>query len=310
MRDPAPGRSPSRRTARAGPRQAVAAAREPSRRSPTTLPSGRRNRGSPPSSPSSIDDPALVDVAVMAPAQQQEVVERGLAAARPVLDVVRVDVTIVRTSGEPAAAIASPECPIDGRRYRPRLAPDRDGLAGALDQRHDRRIAGDSPGRLAHRPPPPTPIVAPPPSSAPRRLRQPVEIDVDDDLVALAAGRRRRALGEQRFGEHAEPVGAVGPRASGPSRRSASRAASTALISNSPSSAGSDARDPEHPVVLPAQIQMASLERELSRRSRALGARPRRRSRAALRWRARRARAAPPRARALPPGSAPAPSSS
>jgi hypothetical protein len=57
-----------------------------------------------------VDDvAAFVDEAVVAAADQEEVVEVGLAAAGPVLDVVAVDVHAVFAAGEAAMVVARPE---------------------------------------------------------------------------------------------------------------------------------------------------------------------------------------------------------
>ena len=199
---------------------------------------------------------------MVASAEQDEVVERGLSAGGPVLDVMRVDVAVVRAPGEPAAAIASPQGPVDGRGYRPRLAPDGHGLPGALDHRHDGRIASEAPSclRIDH------------PSGADRRPTlistriapgEPIEIDVDDHLVALASGHRRRALGEQRLGQNRQAVGTIGPDVLGPVLPQRLASGLDRLDQQLALLCRQHAGDTEHSVRLPAELKVPPLEREL-----------------------------------------------
>ena len=51
---------------------------------------------------------ALVYQPMMARAQQQQVIETGLTTGCPVLDVVRIDETLVGTAGESTALVAGP----------------------------------------------------------------------------------------------------------------------------------------------------------------------------------------------------------
>ncbi len=51
-------------------------------------------------------EPALVHQPVMAAAQQDEIVERGIAAIRPVADMMRIDEAFMVTARKAAAAVA------------------------------------------------------------------------------------------------------------------------------------------------------------------------------------------------------------
>ncbi len=65
---------------------------------------------------------AFVHQAMMMPAELHQIVETGLAAVGPVLDVVPVDKALERTAGKAAAVIPGPQCTSYRRRYRARLA--------------------------------------------------------------------------------------------------------------------------------------------------------------------------------------------
>ncbi len=86
---------------------------------------------------------ALVDETVVAAAEQQQVGERGLAAERPVLDVVRVDVDAVVTAGEAAAVVACEQGPAKRGRDRTRLPSDAERLSRPLVQSDEGGVAGE-----------------------------------------------------------------------------------------------------------------------------------------------------------------------
>ena len=90
---------------------------------------------------------ALVDQPVMVPAQQHEVVERRLAAVRPVFDVVAVEKRTMRAAGKTAAAVPRAQGSPDNGWNGPGLAADGQRLAVLIcDKPHDRGIAGDTSG--------------------------------------------------------------------------------------------------------------------------------------------------------------------
>ena len=67
---------------------------------------------------------SLVHQPMMVTAQQEQVVEPGLAAVGPVADVVRIDMMAGRAAGKAAAAVAPVECAADGRRNTAAAAAD------------------------------------------------------------------------------------------------------------------------------------------------------------------------------------------
>jgi hypothetical protein len=90
----------------------------------------------------------FVHQTVMTPAEQCGVVERGLAAVQPVLQVVSVDAA-VGAGGEAAAPITSSEGAAEGRRNGAALLAAIDDATGAvLEHRHHARIAEQASGRL------------------------------------------------------------------------------------------------------------------------------------------------------------------
>ncbi len=78
-------------------------------------------------------------------AQGDEVRELGLPAVGPVLDVVRVDIALVRATGEAAAAIAGVERAADRRGDAAGFAPDIERLAAlGLEHLQQAGIAGEA----------------------------------------------------------------------------------------------------------------------------------------------------------------------
>src|SRR5215210_4206022 len=124
---------------------------------------------------------ALVQEPVVVAAELDEVVQARRATVRPVLDVVRVDGAVIRAAGEAAAAVAAAQRAAQRRRDAASLAPDAQRAAGALQERHDRRVACEPAGGLCRD------------RRAVCELRlafavaQASRVDVDDDLVAVAA---------------------------------------------------------------------------------------------------------------------------
>ena len=129
--------------------------------------------------------------AMVEPAQRGQVRQLGLAAVRPVLDVVPVHVTLVIAAREHAAFVARGQCATQRRRNTARLATDIERLAllvlGDLDLAAVAR-RGDARFR---------PGIAGPSSISQRpglALAQRGIVDVHDDLVPIAAFHRRRAV--------------------------------------------------------------------------------------------------------------------
>ncbi len=74
-------------------------------------------------------EPAFVYQPVMMTAQQNEVVDRGVTAIRPVTDVMRIDEAVMAAAREPAATVARLQGPAQCRRYGPGLAADIEWIA-------------------------------------------------------------------------------------------------------------------------------------------------------------------------------------
>jgi len=60
-------------------------------------------------------EPAFVHQPVVMTAEQSEIVDRGVAAIRPVTDVMRIDETVMAATREPAAAVARLQGPAQCR---------------------------------------------------------------------------------------------------------------------------------------------------------------------------------------------------
>ncbi len=81
---------------------------------------------------------------MMEAAQRHEVGRFRLAAVRPVLDMMRIDVTRVRAAGKAAAFVAGVQHAAERSGNGPRLAADVERLAVVVfDQRDHARIAGE-----------------------------------------------------------------------------------------------------------------------------------------------------------------------
>jgi hypothetical protein len=116
-----------------------------------------------------------VHEAVVARAEQDEVVELRLASAGPMTDVMGVQEPFVLAAGVATAPVARLQRPPHRRRDRARLSADRDRHAVALDDLDERGVAGQALRRLR---------------GERRAVLEHVgalgRLDVDDDLVALA----------------------------------------------------------------------------------------------------------------------------
>ena len=201
---------------------------------------------------------ALVHEAMVLPAEEDEVVEARLAAVRPVLAVVGLQMAAALAAGETAGVVvAGLEQPAQRRGDRAAAAADADGEAVALDLRHDVGVAAEPAGGLGRDQRAVLELGAATAIGAERG-----GVDVDDDTRPLAAGLVRcghRCLGEieqrldpgrtRRIDRSAAAAaacacGSFAAAARSSRRRSStrSRAASSALISRVPSSAASRAR--------------------------------------------------------------------
>jgi len=67
-------------------------------------------------------EPAFVYQPVVMTAEQNEIVDRGVATIRPVADVMRIDETAIAAAREPASAVARLQGPAQRRRYGAGLA--------------------------------------------------------------------------------------------------------------------------------------------------------------------------------------------
>ena len=147
---------------------------------------------------------ALVQQAVVVPAELDEVVQARRAAVRPVLDVVRVDGACVGAAREAAAAVA--DCAARGAAPAGSLRVLRPTLSGLPARSISGTIAASHASRRAVSAAIGAPSASSAPAVAPSRERG--GVDVDDDLVAIAAARAAGAAGQQRVGHQHERVGA------------------------------------------------------------------------------------------------------
>jgi hypothetical protein len=86
---------------------------------------------------------------VVCRAQQHRVRKTGLAAGRPVFDMVGIDETRPPTPGESATFVPRPQGPPDHRRHDPRLATDTQRFAILiLDDDNPVGVAGEPPHRF------------------------------------------------------------------------------------------------------------------------------------------------------------------
>jgi hypothetical protein len=119
-------------------------------------------------------------------------------------DVVGVYTTSLGAAGEAAAGVAGAQRAAQRGRDRARLAPDRQRLPIAVGERDDRRVAADAPSRLGRQRRVVVELDAPAGAVGSERVR----VDVDDDLVPIAARPVRRRRGSERgVGERDERVG-------------------------------------------------------------------------------------------------------
>lgn len=84
----------------------------------------------------------------MVTAELNEVGEIGRSSARPVRDVVGVHEAAFAAAGEAATPVTALQRPSEGRRHAPRLPPDREGPAVALEDSHQTAVAGKTAGGL------------------------------------------------------------------------------------------------------------------------------------------------------------------
>jgi hypothetical protein len=137
-------------------------------------------------------------------AQRHEVRCLGLAAMRPVSNVIRINVARVRAARESAAAIAR----IERTPQRARNAPSSSAniqrlVLLVLDNRHEAAIACKAPNGLSgHR------RAFVDLTSAGDAIAKRLCINVYDDLVALAATQRLAAVLEISLSKRAERIGA------------------------------------------------------------------------------------------------------
>ena len=146
---------------------------------------------------------ALVDEAVVVEAEQYEVLEARLAAVRPMLAVVCLEVAAALAAGEAAGLlVARLEQTAKRRRHRPPLASDAHRQAVSLDLGDELRVAAQPPRRLGRDDRAVFELGAP---AAVRGQR--VGVNVHDDLRALDplhVGRGERRLGQVEQGLHLE----------------------------------------------------------------------------------------------------------
>jgi hypothetical protein len=134
---------------------------------------------------------------VVVAAEQDEVVQTGLTALGPVADVMGIDEPPPLAAGELAASVAREQRPADRGRDRTRSSPDAERFAVSLDQGDERAIAGETPGGFRRDPRAVGNRALTRTGGARARLVgcQGLGIDVDEDLIALAA---RQAGGRPR----------------------------------------------------------------------------------------------------------------
>src|SRR3954469_25300421 len=120
----------------------------------------------------------------METAQLDEVVQRGGTAVGPMVDVVSVQPPVLVAAGKAAALVAAAQRPAERGRDRARLATNRQGLAIALDDRDDRGVAAQPARGLDRQRGAAFELAAPAQVATGQRRR----VDVNDDLVAIAAG--------------------------------------------------------------------------------------------------------------------------
>ena len=113
---------------------------------------------------------------MVAPAEQNEVVELRFTPGYPVPDVVRIEETAVLAAGKAAASVAHLQRSPHGSRDRARLSAHGQRFPVAFDELHERGVASNPPRRLlGHR------------GAVFQRAGALAGLDVHDDLVALTA---------------------------------------------------------------------------------------------------------------------------
>ena len=150
-------------------------------------------------------EPALVHQAVVMTAEQQQVVDRGLAAVRPVFDVMRIDETTLRTAREAATRVAGPQRPAQRRGNCAGLAADSERIArGILGDPQQAAVASDATDRVGRQ------------SRTAVECRAAVGVgakrfrgNVHDDLVALRRRQGFWAVAQRGFRERHQRIGAA-----------------------------------------------------------------------------------------------------
>ena len=139
----------------------------------------------------------------MGRAEQDEVVERGLAALGPVLDVMAVQAVGCGAAGEVASAVTARERAAYGWRDAAGAPPDAQRLGNRpIDDGDDAGIAAQPPGGL-RRDGGPMLDVATPGASAGEHIG----LDMDDDFVAVRGKRRCIAELEHPLGHPHQCIG-------------------------------------------------------------------------------------------------------
>lgn len=140
---------------------------------------------------------SLVQQVVVEEAQLEEVVEGGLAALRPVPDVMGLDEAPLVAAGKAATAVTAAKRPPDPGRDAPGLPSHTEGPPAFRKEHPEQaRVAGDPPDGLGGHPRPLLQLGAPPLASG-----EGSGVDVDHNLVALAS-RAGGAPGGKRHLRH------------------------------------------------------------------------------------------------------------
>ena len=148
---------------------------------------------------------ALVHQPVMGRAQQDEVVEGGLPAVGPVLDVMAVEPMGDGAARKSASAVAARERAAHRRRNAAGAPPDAERLAVCtVHDRNDARIAAQPPGGLRRNGGAVLDFAASGPA-----VGKHVGLDMNDDFVAVGCERRRISGFEQPLGHPRQRIGAA-----------------------------------------------------------------------------------------------------
>jgi hypothetical protein len=135
--------------------------------------------------------------------EEHQIRELGRPALRPMVDVMAVDVTLVRTAREPTTAITRLQGLTQGRRDTVGFTSDIERFALLVfKDRHDAGIASESPRGLGGNR---RAIL----ELAFARLIafQRLGIDMNDDLVLVASSERGHAVSDEALGHHRERIG-------------------------------------------------------------------------------------------------------